>query len=75
MVDVGAKDSHHEGRALLDEAERGGVGVVDNELRVFGVANLYIVDASVMPNIVSGNTCSPTLAIAEKASRMMIANK
>tara|TARA_B110000305_G_scaffold219877_1_gene261230 strand:+ start:242 stop:961 length:720 start_codon:yes stop_codon:yes gene_type:complete len=49
--------------------------VVDNELRVFGVANLYIVDASVMPNIVSGNTCSPTLAIAEKASRMMIANK
>ncbi|RZJ02233.1 MAG: choline dehydrogenase, partial [Rubrivivax sp.] len=43
--------------------------VVDSHLRVRGVAGLRVVDAGVMPTITSGNTNSPTLMIAEKASR------
>lgn len=42
--------------------------VTDKRLNVYGVAGLRIADASVMPTIVSGNTNSPTLMIAEKAA-------
>jgi len=46
--------------------------VVDAELRVHGVPGLRIADASIMPRITSGNTCSPTLMIAEKAAQLML---
>lgn len=45
--------------------------VVDPALRVKGVQRLRIVDASIMPRIVSGNTASPVVMIAEKAAAMM----
>ena len=71
--DIGTTIFHPVGTAKMGTDDDRGA-VVDARLRVRGLRNLRIADASVMPRITSGNTNSPTLMIAEKASTMILAD-
>jgi choline dehydrogenase len=65
--DIGTTIFHPVGTAKMGPA-RDPAAVVDERLRVHGVANLRVVDGSVMPRITSGNTNAPVLMIAERAA-------
>ena len=48
------------------------MAVVDDQLRVRGLARLRVAEAPVMPTLTSGNTSAPSIMIGEKAARMML---
>lgn len=72
--DIGTTIFHPVGTAKMG-ADTDPSAVLDARLRVRGVRGLRVVDASAMPSITSGNTCTPTVAIAEKGSRMIVEDR
>jgi choline dehydrogenase-like flavoprotein len=69
--EIGTTIFHPVGTAKMG-IESDPMAVTDARLRVRGVENLRVIDASVMPAITSGNTNSPTLMIAEKGATMIL---
>jgi choline dehydrogenase len=62
---------HQSGTAKMG---RDSTSVVDAALRVHGIENLRVADASIMPRITTGNTMAPCVIIGERAAEMLIAD-
>jgi choline dehydrogenase len=59
---------HQSGTAAMG---RDAMSVVDGELRVFGLKNLRVADASIMPRVTTGNTMAPCVVIGERAAEIL----
>ena len=64
--------AYHPSSTCKMGSEKDPMAVVDNKMRVFGMQNLRVVDASVMPSVTTGNLNAPTIMIAEKAADIIL---
>ena len=69
--EAGATIFHPSGTCRMGPIAQDPLAVVDERLRVHGIEGLRVVDGSVMPTLVSGNTHAPVVAIAEKAADLI----
>ena len=69
--EAGATIFHPSGTCKMGPIAHDPLAVVDDRLRVHGIEGLRVVDCSVMPTLVSGNTHAPVVAIAEKAADLI----
>ena len=61
-------DYHPVGSCKMGSDE---MAVVDTQLRVHGLENLRVIDASIMPTLISGNTQAPSIMVGEKGAAIM----
>lgn len=69
------KTGYHPVGTCRMAADRDPMAVVDERLRVHGIEGLRVIDASMMPNIVSGNTNAAVMAVADKAADLILEDR